>query len=495
MNNLPLLRPISLGWAGRLLLVLLALAAGACQKTKPTAETATSKATQAAYYTCSMHPQIHADGPGSCPICHMDLIQVQPAAAAAPVTKKAASAAVYTCPMHPQVRETQPGSCPICGMDLVKTSSRPAVKMTPAEMAAMSAGNPAANDLILTAQQLELGNIRVQTIGNGTDSSPAASPAEAPAPQAVLTGTVTADAQRTQSINSRVAGRVEQLYVRQTGQLLRRGAPLFSVYSEQLETLQREYLLALAQDLQVAEPTYRHFAEATAQKLRLLGVSAGQLRQLARSGKASPLVTYYSPATGTVQTLDVVQGQYVAEGSPLLTFSDLSRVWVEAQLYSADAGRLRLGQSVAVQVVGRARPLRGNVVFLSPELSGGSQITLARIQVPNPNGTLQPGAQANVLLDAPASATKSTPPTETALRVPQEAVMHDGAASYVWKQTGERQFRRVRVRTGAGTAATVAVTGEVRPGDQLVVSGAYLLQSEFTLRQGAGDDHMSGMAM
>jgi Cu(I)/Ag(I) efflux system membrane fusion protein len=73
--------------------------------------------------------------------------------------------------------------------------------------------------------------------------------------------------------------------------------------------------------------------------------------------------------------------------------------------------------------------------------------------------------------------------------------MHDGAASYVWKQTGERQFRRVRVRTGAGTAATVAVTGDVRPGDQLVVSGAYLLQSEFTLRQGAGDDHMSGMAM
>lgn len=495
MNNLPLLRPFSLGRMGWLLLVLLALAAGACQKAKPTAETTTAGTAKAAYYTCSMHPQIHEDGPGSCPICHMDLLKVQPAPAAAPVAKKATSAAVYTCPMHPQVREAQPGSCPICGMDLVKTSSRPAVKMTPAEMAAMPAGNPAASDLILTAQQLELGNIRVQTIGNRTDSSPAASPAEAPAPQAVLTGTVTADAQRTQSISSRVAGRVEKLYVRQTGQLLRRGAPLFSVYSEQLETLQREYLLALAQDLQVAEPTYRHFAEATAQKLRLLGVSAGQLRQLARSGKASPLVTYYSPATGTVQTLDVVQGQYVAEGSPLLTFSDLSRVWVEAQLYPADAGRLRLGQSVAVQVVGRARPLRGNVVFLSPELSGGSQITLARIQVPNPDGSLQPGAQANVLLDAPASATKSMPPTETALRVPQEAVMHDGAASYVWKQTGERQFRRVRVRTGAGTAATVAVTGEVRPGDQLVVSGAYLLQSEFTLRQGAGDDHMSGMAM
>ena len=479
------------------MLMLLALTVAACQQAQPPAETAAPEAAKAAYYTCSMHPQIHEDGPGSCPICHMDLIRVQPAPVAAPAAKKAASAPVYTCPMHPKVREGQPGSCPICGMDLVKTSSRPAAKMTPAEMAAMPGGNPAANDLILTAQQLELGNIRIRTIGNSSAGSPATGPTEAPAPQAVLTGTVTADAQRTQSISSRVAGRVEKLYVRQTGQLLRQGAPLFSVYSEQLETLQREYLLALAQDLEVAEPTYRHFAEATAQKLRLLGVSSGQLRQLARRGKASPLVTYYSPATGTVQTLDVVQGQYVAEGSPLLTLSDLGSVWIEAQLYPADAGRLRLGQSVAVQVVGRAKPLRGYVVFLSPELSGASQITLARIQVPNPTGTLQPGAQANVLLDAPTAsvAAPATAPTQTALRIPQEAIMHDGAASYVWKQTGERQFRRVRVRTSAATAATVAVTGDIRPGDQLVVSGAYLLQSEFTLRQGAGDDHMSGMAM
>jgi Cu(I)/Ag(I) efflux system membrane fusion protein len=478
-----------------LLLLIFTLTAGACQKAKPAADTATSSTAKGGYYTCSMHPQIHEDGPGNCPICHMDLIKVQPAPVAAPAAKKAALAFVYTCPMHPQVREAKPGSCPICGMDLVKTSSRPAMKMTPAEMAAMPAGNPAANDLILSAQQLELGNIHVQTIGNPSTASPTAGPAEAAAPQAVLTGTVTADAQRTRSVSSRVAGRVEKLYVRQTGQLLRQGAPLFSVYSEQLETLQREYLLALAQDLQVAEPTYRHFAEATAQKLRLLGVSAGQLRQLARSGKASPLVTYYSPSTGTVQTLDVVQGQYVAEGSPLLTLSDLRSVWVEAQLYPADAGRLPLGRSVAVQVVGQARPLRGKVVFLSPELSGASQITLARIEVPNPDGALQPGAQANVLLDAPAASPTVTVPTETALRVPQEAIIHDGAASYVWKQTGERQFRRIRVRTGAGTAATVAVTGDVQAGDQLVVSGAYLLQSEFTLRQGAGDDHMSGMAM
>ena len=443
MNKLLQLR--RLGGVG-LLLAALTLGVGACQQAQPDAKTTAAPA--------------------------------QPAAAG------------YTCPMHPQVHEKQPGSCPICGMDLVKTSARPVINKLPNSDLATS-------DLILTTQQLELGNIQVRTLSPKSIPQAQASPRAAAPPQTVLTGTVTADAQRTESISSRVAGRLDKLFVRQTGQQLRRGDPLFSVYSEQLQTLQREYLLALAQDLRVAGPTYRHLAAATAQKLRLLGLSAAQLRELARRGRPSPLVTYYSPRAGTVQALAVTQGQYVAEGSPVLTLTDLRRVWVEAQLYPAEAGRLVLGQAVAVRAAGQARPVRGRVVFLSPELSGESQLTLARIAVPNPDGRLQPGAQANVLLTGSAAPATSpaAPVAETGLPVPPAAVIHDGASSYVWKQTGERQFRRVRVRLGAGTAAAVPALSGVRPGDQLVVVGAYLLESEFTLRRGAGGDHMSGMAM
>ncbi|AMJ66184.1 efflux RND transporter periplasmic adaptor subunit [Hymenobacter sp. PAMC 26628] len=469
-----------------LLLAGLLLSAAACQQADPD-QTAKS----VAYYTCPMHPQIHVDAPGDCPICHMHLVAVQPPAA----QKPASASAVYTCPMHPQVREKQPGSCPICGMDLVKMSSRPAISQLPDT-------NLATNDLILSAQQLALGNIQVQTLGAGPASTVGILQTDMPAPQAVLTGTVTANARRTESISSRVAGRVEKLYVRQTGQQLRRGEPLFAVYSEELQTLQREYLLALAQDLQVAEPTYRYFAEATAQKLRLLGVSGAQLRQLAQSGKPSSLVTYYSLRSGTVQTLGVVQGQYVAEGFSILTLTDLSSVWVEAQLYPAEANRLPLGQTVAVQVAGQAKAVRGKVVFLSPELSGSSQLTLARIEVPNPNGRLLPGAQANVLLDALPVAPDTRPDAlvtaaaaKKTLLVPPAAIIHNGTMSYVWKQTGERQFRRVRVRLGEVTAIAVPVLVGLQAGDTVVTTGAYLLESEFTLRQGADDDHMSGMAM
>lgn len=445
-----------------LLVLLLALNTAACQKNKPVEQAATG---ERVYYTCSMHPQIHEDAPGSCPICHMDLIAVK----APPAAKKpAASAAVYTCPMHPQVHQAKPGLCPICGMALVKQAGQPA----PVDAASSA-------DLTLTAQQVALGNIHAQTIGT--------SPAETPAP-AVLTGTVTADALQTASVSSRVTGRIEHLYVRQTGQVLQRGAPLFSVYSEPLLALQQEYLLALAQSREQGG-AYRQFAEATGQRLRLLGVTSGQLRQLAARGRPNPVLTYYSPTTGTVQALGVVQGQYVAEGTPLVTLTNLATVWVEAQLYPQDVARLPLGKTVTVQLAGEASSRQGQVVFLSPELSGSSQVTLARIQLANPDGRLLPGAQANVLLDAPAAIA-----AQPALRVPVEAIIRDGNASYLWTQTGERQYRRVRVSTGEGSARSVPVTAGLRAGDKVVVSGAYLLQSEYSLRQGATDS-MNGMSM
>lgn len=449
----------------RLLLVLLvALSSAACQKTKSPEQGAMGEKVS---YTCSMHPQIHEDAPGKCPICGMDLIAVK----TGPVAKKAAtSAAVYTCPMHPQVHQTKPGLCPICGMDLVKQAGQ-----------SVPAGSAAAGsaDLTLTAQQVTLGNIHAQVIG--------ASPSEMLA-QTVLTGTITADALQTESVSSRVAGRIEHLYVRQTGQPLRKGAPLFSVYSEQLQALQQEYLLALGQSREQGG-AYRQFAEATAQKLRLLGLTSAQLRQLAARGRPNPVVTYYSPTTGTVQTLDVMQGQYVTEGSPLVTLTNLATVWVEAQLYPQDVARLPLGQGVTVQVAGESGSLRGNVVFLSPELNGSSQVTLARIQLANPGGRLLPGAQANVLLDSPTTIT-----AQTTLRVPVEALIRDGENSYLWTQTGARQYRRVRVSTGEGSASSVPITAGLPAGTKVVVSGAYLLQSEYSLRQGA-TDNMNGMAM
>jgi Cu(I)/Ag(I) efflux system membrane fusion protein len=133
-------------------------------------------------------------------------------------------------------------------------------------------------------------------------------------------------------------------------------------------------------------------------------------------------------------------------------------------------------------VAGFADAYPGKVVFLSPELQGNSKVTLLRVQLANPDGQLQPGMQANVNLAGPGS---------TALALPQDAVLRDSQGSYVWQQLNANNFRRLKVTTGPETDQTVAITGGLDAGAKVVVSGAYLLESEYALYQGA--DPMAGM--
>ena len=458
-----------------LLAGLLSFLASACQQAPPE-EAHVSNRAASTFYTCPMHPQIVRDQPGDCPICGMTLVKVNRSVASAKPTTAAPTAAAlthYTCPMHPQISREQPGDCPICGMTLVKAT-------TAAPAAARPAGaTPAAPEVILSEQQRQLANIRVAAAtGAGNGSSP------------VLAGTITANANQTRTVSSRVAGRVEHLFVRQTGEPIRQGAPLVSIYSEQLQALQQEYLLSLAQQ-RTGGPDgsqYSRLVASARQKLLLLGLTEGQLRTLASTGRPTSSLTFFSPQAGLVQTVGVTEGQYVGEGALLVSLTNLSSVWVEAQLYPGEVAGIGMGQSVQVQVAGLPDSYSGRVVFLSPERQANSKVTLLRVELANPDGRLQPGMQANVRL-------AHRPATTSALDLPQDAVLRDSRGSYVWQQVDAAgRFRRLRVNTGPETGERVTITGGLRADAQVVVSGAYLLESEYQLRQGA-QDHMNGMSM
>ncbi|WP_242929288.1 efflux RND transporter periplasmic adaptor subunit [Pontibacter vulgaris] len=363
----------------------------------------------------------------------------------------------YTCPMHPQIVQNEPGTCPICFMDLV-----------PVTQSGKENG-----ELMLSESQIALGNIKTKRVKSGSVGS-----------NAILTGKLVLDETQTDVISSRAAGRIEKLYLKESGQTIKKGQPLYELYSEELLTLQREYLLALAQNRELGKenPRFASFLEAAKKKLLLYGLTEGQIRNLARTGQVSPRITFVAPAGGVVTEVAAAEGQYVAEGGVLYRLGKLGKIWVEAELYPQEVPNVKEGDEIKVSVEGFGQePVTAKVTFISPEFRAGSQVAILRAELPNPNNQYLPGMQANVILPSD---------TGSSLTLPTDAVIRDEKGAHVWVQSGKDTFKARMVTLGEESADNVAILSGLKENDKVVVSGAYLLYSEFVLKKGV--DPMAG---
>jgi Cu(I)/Ag(I) efflux system membrane fusion protein len=216
----------------------------------------------------------------------------------------------YTCSMDPQVIAYKPGKCPICHMELTKAKK----------------GNGEKNDEIqLSEQQVQLGNIQTDTIRNGTIGD-----------QLVLAATLNFDQMKSSSVSSRIMGRVEKLYFRNLGDFVKKGAPLYDLYSEELNNAKQEFLLVLdKQRAFVGESVidYEQLLQSAKNKLFLWGMSEAQVQELAANKKPTAKTTFYSTATGYITALEIREGDYIMEGGTIVKLADLSSLWAEAQLY------------------------------------------------------------------------------------------------------------------------------------------------------------------
>lgn len=373
----------------------------------------------------------------------------------------------YTCPMHPQIVQSSPGTCPICSMDLV-----PVVKT----------GEKAA-EIVLSASQMQLANVTVQPVSSGSIGN-----------NTVLNARLATDQQQTDVISSRVAGRIERLYVKETGQPIRKGQVLYEIYSEPLLTQQQEYLIALQQEAELGttEKRYSQFRQAAEQKLRLYGMTAEQIAGLARTKKVLPRIPFVAPSGGTVTEIAASEGQYVGEGALLYRLANLGQLWVEAELYAGESRYVKVGDRLPVQVVGYEgqQPQTARVAFINPEYRAGSQVLVMRAVISNPGGRYQPGQQARVLLRHG---------VQRGLTLPVDAVVRAGQGAVVFVQTGQsgptgRQsegrtpdgsaFQPRLVQTGTETDQRVAITKGLNGDETIAMSGAYLLYSELILKKG-----------
>lgn len=352
----------------------------------------------------------------------------------------------YTCPMHPEIVATSPGTCPICGMDLVPIGT-----------------SPGDGSITLNERQIKLANItttltRFENIG---ESIP-------------LSGRVVADETHAEVISSRVTGRIEKLFQKETGRLLKKGEPLYQLYSESLLVLQREYILAVRQWEELKEPRFETLAKSAEKKLILFGMSKEQVNSLRDSKKISPSITFLAPTSGSISRIEVKDGQYVAEGSAMYRLENLDQVWVEAEIYPEENQIAKLGDSVTVHIDGLRNQL-ARIIFVSPEFRKGSQITLVRVLLSNTAGDLLPGMQATVFL---------TRSKKKALAIPTDAVLRDGNKNHVWIFEKDGTFRPRLVKTGVENFDKVEIVEGLAEKENVVITGAYLLHSELVLKKG-----------
>ena len=368
----------------------------------------------------------------------------------------------YTCSMDPQVIESKPGKCPICHMELT------AVKKSTGENK---------DEILLSEQQIQLGNIQSDTIRSGTIGD-----------QLVLTATLNFDQMKANSVSSRIMGRVEKLYYKNLGDYVKKGSPLYDLYSEELNNAKQEYLLALEQKKTFANETAIDFDQllrSAKNKLLLWGMSEAQIQELANNKKATALTTFYSNAGGYITQLDIREGDYVMEGGTIVKLADLSTLWAEAQVYTSQLAEIDRSSIATVQLPGFERKeIKGRIEFVNPEINPDTRINLIRVSIPNPGNQLRPGMSAYVFLKSPQRKT---------LTLPIDAVIRDGKGATVWIRTGAHSFKNKMVVVGLESDDRIEIKSGLSAGDVVVMTGAYLLQSEYIFKKGANP--MSGHDM
>jgi len=303
-------------------------------------------------------------------------------------------------------------------------------------------------------------------------------------------GIVTYDETRVAQVFSKVDGWVEKLFVDYIGKLVQKGQPLFTYYSPDLVTTQEEYLLALDAKQRLGSSSIREISagadsllESAHRRLALWDISEDQIGELQKSRKPKRSLMLYSPISGFVIKKDVLQGMKVMPDKELYTIADLSTVWVNADIYEYELGHIRIGQKATINLSyfpGRA--FNGKVTWISPVLDEKTRTAKIRLEFPNREFILKPEMYANAEIEIDAG---------RKLAVPDEAVLDSGLRKVVFIDKGEGRYAPAEVKLGGKFDGYYEVLAGLSPGERIIASASFLLDSESRLTEAMGA--MAGM--
>jgi membrane fusion protein, copper/silver efflux system len=422
------------------------------------------------YWHCPMHPEIIQTHPGTCPKCSMELVPfTPPKETPAPAAKKERKIKYWVSPMDPGYIRDKPGKAP-CGMDLVPVYEEAGeeapgtIKISPATIQSMG---------VRTAK------VEVRPLSRLT----------------LAVGMVTFDERNLNVITTKVDGWVERLYVNATGDSVRKGQALLSIYSPELVTAQEEYLLA-ERNLKAMKGSpvkemvqgAQRLAEASRRRLSYFDVSAAQIDNLSRTGQVKKHLVLYSPANGIVTKRMVTQGMYVKAGMPALELADLSTIWVDADIYQYELPWIKVGQPVTMSLdYLPGETFQGKIDYLYPYLKEATRTARVRLRFPNPQLKLKPEMFAQVKIESPV--------VHNAVVVPADAVLDTGLKQHVFIALGQGRFEPREVKLGVlGNDGMREVLAGLKGGEDVVTSAQFMLDSESRFRE-AVQLMMPGMEM
>ena len=362
---------------------------------------------------------------------------------------------VWTCSMHPQIRQDKPGKCPICGMDLIPVKKPTSSSTVPAD----------SNAIRLSEEAMALANIQTTIVG-ASDA--------APVKELNLYGTIQPDERLQHPLVSHVSGRIETLLVNFTGENVRAGQVVGTIYSPDLLNAQQELLEA-----KKLEKTQPALLTAAREKLNNWKLSDSQIAEIEQSGKTSATVNMLANAGGTVIAKRVEQGDYIGQGGVLFDLADLSEVWAVFDAYEQDLPFLKIGDKVdfTLQTL-PGKTFSGKIAFIDPVLDKTTRTAKIRVETPNPKQELKPEMYASAVI-------------KTALKrkgnemvVPKSAVLWTGKRSIVYvKQpdTDVPTFNLREIELGESLGNEYIVISGSTNGEEIVTNGAFSIDASAQL--------------
>ncbi|NDP22678.1 MAG: efflux RND transporter periplasmic adaptor subunit [Paludibacter sp.] len=347
----------------------------------------------------------------------------------------------WTCSMHPQIRMDKPGDCPICGMDLIP------LKKTNAEI------DSAAIEMSESAMKLaEVQTSKVSYGGVSKDVS--------------LYGKIQPNEKLLQSQTAHVPGRIEKLYINVTGETVKSGQLIASIYSPELITAQKELLEAVSMG-----DKYPAILESAREKLRNWKLSEAQIQTLESSGKVNNTFKIYANTSGIVSNLKVNEGDYINKGVVLFDVVNLSNVWAVFDAYESDLPWVSLGQKVdfTTQAI-PGKTFSGKVSFIDPVIDPATRTAKVRVEIANQGMQLKPEFFVNGTIQ---SGKKSS---GNQLIIPQSAVLWTGVRSIVYVRIPDAThptFKMREITLGASMKNTYVVQNGLMEGEEIVTNGTF----------------------